>query len=59
MSASAVEEDTNSLTADGPVISVSDSSGAVVKVTPSPSASNEIGGAGTGTSVIVPVSRSG
>jgi len=42
MSASDVEDETNSLTADGPVISVSCSRGGDRKVTPSPRASNSM-----------------
>ena len=40
-SASAVEEEANSLSAEGPVISVSCAKGGVRKVRPSPMASNE------------------
>ncbi len=41
-SASSVDDETNSLSADGPVISVSFSSGSVRKVTPSPMASKRL-----------------
>jgi hypothetical protein len=42
MSASVVEDETKSLTAEGPVISVSRSNGGERNVTPSPVASNSM-----------------